>query len=1068
VAELKVRISADVSEGKKLVRTLKEIKKASGGTAGSLAATSKAAQGATVALSTTVSASGQLATTQNLAAVANVAVAKTLGGVAAKAAQVTLAERVATAATNTLASAFARLQTIGSSAFLKVGAGAKRFGMQMRTAAATTVGASTAAVGLGATLAIGLGTGIKSAVEFEKTLSRVEGLVGVAKSEVEAFKKPLLDIGKATAKGPNELAEALFFVTSAGFKGGDALDVLEASAKAAAAGLGETKDVADAVTSAVNAYGIENLSAAQSTDILVAAVREGKAAADEIGQAIGQVLPIASQLDVTFDQVGATIAALTRVGLNAAESATALKATLNTLSKPGDEAVETLKRLSVQNLGVEKTFDDVRKVLSEDGLIAALNLLQDATGGNTQELQKIFPNIRAGAGVFSLLGKNAKDVEGIFDRMKDTVGATDKAFEAYKNTTSFELNEALVVLQVSLQRVGEVLLPAVAKAFVTLTSAVEGTVNLFDGLGKAIAEAISGPDDPYIRALNNQKALNDAVDDYEQGVKRITGYDDTGKAIFERVGAATGALDKAAFAFTRSLGSVAGVELDGSFDEQLAALRKARDAAITVVEQLEREKKPLVVAKNAADDLSDVLEEIVVTAQKRTTPIDEERLKKGKSALSDLRSEVRILQADYSNLQELGQEGLGLAEDAAEASSIFNALQGKVSITEAEIASLISKKRELEEVINDVNEAFARQDAATDFLDELAMKTSDLSAQFAAVRAGGSLIEVQALQQANELFADLAGTTSHTVAELQQLILLEEAQNAALQAMDTSGPENLLTLINALKVAQAGTADDSLFAQYGMQIDALNDSLIDLALKKEGLTGLDELVLAAMPKEQQFEEASIRLKNAFNLAGIIDPEQNPEFIAAIDSLRMKIFGLTDLFADLGKATAENLQDSFSEFLFDPFSDGLDGMAKSFGDMLRKLTSDILANMLLKSFFESMAGAGGGVGSFATSALGALTSGTRAGGGPVQRDKSFLVGERGPEIFTPRQSGNIESNASMGAQSAPEVNVAGPTIVNTIDDGMIVAAFNRGGGEKTILNNMTENKAAFRQALGIGN
>jgi hypothetical protein len=57
---------------------------------------------------------------------------------------------------------------------------------------------------------------------------------------------------------------------------------------------------------------------------------------------------------------------------------------------------------------------------------------------------------------------------------------------------------------------------------------------------------------------------------------------------------------------------------------------------------------------------------------------------------------------------------------------------------------------------------------------------------------------------------------------------------------------------------------------------------------------------------------------------------------------------------------------------------------------------------------------------------------------------------------------------MGAQSAPEVNVAGPTIVNTIDDGMIVAAFNRGGGEKTILNNMTENKAAFRQALGIGN
>ena len=105
--------------------------------------------------------------------------------------------------------------------------------------------------------------------------------------------------------------------TSAGFEGKEALDVLEASAKAAAAGLGETKQVADAVTSAVNAYGIENLSAARSTDILVATVREGKAEADSIAGALGQVLPAASELGVEFAELGGTIAALTRIGLGA-------------------------------------------------------------------------------------------------------------------------------------------------------------------------------------------------------------------------------------------------------------------------------------------------------------------------------------------------------------------------------------------------------------------------------------------------------------------------------------------------------------------------------------------------------------------------------------------------------------------------------------------------------------------------------------------------------------------------------------------------------------------------------
>lgn len=44
-------------------------------------------------------------------------------------------------------------------------------------------------------------------------------------------------------------------------------------------------------------------------------------------------------------------------------------------------------------------------------------------------------------------------------------------------------------------------------------------------------------------------------------------------------------------------------------------------------------------------------------------------------------------------------------------------------------------------------------------------------------------------------------------------------------------------------------------------------------------------------------------------------------------------------------------------------------------------------------------------------------GARAGGGPVARGQSYLVGERGPEIFTPMSAGEI------GRASAAPVNVA---------------------------------------------
>ena len=52
------------------------------------------------------------------------------------------------------------------------------------------------------------------------------------------------------------------------------------------------------------------------------------------------------------------------------------------------------------------------------------------------------------------------------------------------------------------------------------------------------------------------------------------------------------------------------------------------------------------------------------------------------------------------------------------------------------------------------------------------------------------------------------------------------------------------------------------------------------------------------------------------------------------------------------------------------------------------------------------------------------SGTRASGGPVMGGGTYLVGERGPELFTPSSSGNITPNHAMGGGSTITVNVNG--------------------------------------------
>jgi hypothetical protein len=48
-------------------------------------------------------------------------------------------------------------------------------------------------------------------------------------------------------------------------------------------------------------------------------------------------------------------------------------------------------------------------------------------------------------------------------------------------------------------------------------------------------------------------------------------------------------------------------------------------------------------------------------------------------------------------------------------------------------------------------------------------------------------------------------------------------------------------------------------------------------------------------------------------------------------------------------------------------------------------------------------------------LAKILAGTRAGGGEVGANNAYLIGEKGPEIFVPRSSGNIIANHQIGAR-----------------------------------------------------
>jgi TP901 family phage tail tape measure protein len=342
-------------------------------------------------------------------------------------------------------------------------------------------------------LVYGLSQSAKAASNFELTMQKIVGLSGLTQQAVNGLTKEVLALGPAVGRGPAELAEALYFISSSGITdAATALDVLNQSARASAAGLGETQQVADAVTSVLNAYGPSTISAAQATDILVGIVREGKGEASEFAGVIGNVVSLASQLSVSFDEVGAALAAMTRLGTDPETAATQLQQVFSNLTKVTPQSEKALRSVGLTSKALRATL------AGPGGLREGLVQIKAAFEGNIPAMAKAFGDIRALRGVLALVGSQADAVGGIFERLADSTGSAADAFGAVANTPAQKFARFGAAVDAVKIAIGVGLAPALADAAVAMTKWLgnvdnqQALTNGFRDAAGALKEIVNG------------------------------------------------------------------------------------------------------------------------------------------------------------------------------------------------------------------------------------------------------------------------------------------------------------------------------------------------------------------------------------------------------------------------------------------------------------------------------------------------------------------------------------------------------------------------------------------------
>lgn len=173
---------------------------------------------------------------------------------------------------------------------------------------------------------------------------------------------------------------------------------------------------------------------------------------------------------------------------------------------------------------------------------------------------------------------------------------------------------------------------------------------------------------------------------------------------------------------------------------------------------------------------------------------------------------------------------------------------------------------------------------------------------------------------------------------------------------------------------------------------------------------------------------------------------------AIVQFRETLGTETELIATAFTGLFSRASDALTEFLTTGKFNFKDFARSVIGDII-----GIITKILLLKAIQGIGNAiGGGTGALISGVVGGV-AGAKALGGPVSRGSSYMVGERGPELFTPPSTGNIVPNDRLQSSS----NV---TIVNVLDQAEVARMIGSAEGEKAILNTISRNRGRVKQSV----
>ena len=268
---------------------------------------------------------------------------------------------------------------------------------------------------------------IQLGIDFSSTMSTVQALSGASAEEMAVMEKAARDAGASTTFSAVEAAEALKYMSLAGWDAAQSTEALGGILDlAAASGMG-LAEASDAVTDYLTAFGLEAKDSAKFADMLAYAQANANLSADQLIASYKNAAATMSSAGQSVETVTATLAVLSNAGIKGGEAGTALAAVMRDITRRMKDGAVQIGATSVKVADQEGNFRSLTDILGDvAGAVDGLG-----TAERSQALSATFTadSIKA---VNTLLNAGTGEVGKYEEALKASDGAA-KAMAATMN-----------------------------------------------------------------------------------------------------------------------------------------------------------------------------------------------------------------------------------------------------------------------------------------------------------------------------------------------------------------------------------------------------------------------------------------------------------------------------------------------------------------------------------------------------------------------------------------------------------------------------------------------------------